>query len=211
MTPNNSTSVERIRVWDLPTRVGHWLLVATFFASYFTGDSEEWRLVHVITGAALSGILLFRLYWGFAGSRYAQFRSFMFSPLAVLAYLRGLFKRDSTHWIGHNPAGSYAIYILLLLGIAIAVTGFAAYFDIGGDPVVELHDELPWIMLIVVGVHIVGAIVSSLLHRENLIRSMITGYKRGPREAGISSNRVAGLLLLAIAIAAAIALGLLPP
>jgi cytochrome b len=171
--------------------------------------------VHAVAGFALTGILVFRLYWGFAGTRYAQFRSFLFSPLAVFTYLRGLFKRDSTHWVGHNPAGSYAIYALLLLGIIVTVSGIVIQFDLvrDSDWIEELHDDLSYVMLGVVGVHILGAIVSSLLHRENLIRSMVTGYKRGPRDAGISSNRAYGLLLLFFTIAAAVGTiyMLLPP
>lgn len=202
------TAAERIRVWDFPTRAGHWLLAATFFLAYLTGDSEAWRMVHVTAGCALAGVLAFRLVWGFIGTRYARFRSFLFSPRDVLAYLRGLLKQkhDPAHWTGHNPAGSYAIYALLLLGIAVATTGFCAWFEIGGDAVADAHDVLTTIMLCVVGLHVTGVIISGVLHHENLVRSMIDGYKYGRREDGIATAEIAGFLLLFGFVACAVLL-----
>ncbi|MDR2195075.1 MAG: cytochrome b/b6 domain-containing protein [Gallionellaceae bacterium] len=199
-----------VRVWDLPTRVGHWLLACTFFLSYLTGDSEEWRLVHAIAGFALAGILVFRAYWGFAGTRYARFRSFLFAPRIALAYLRGLLKHNSARWIGHNPVGSYAIHALLLLGVVVAASGIAIWFNFDDDWVEEIHELSSSVMLAVVGMHVVGVIVSSVLHRENLIRSMINGRKAGLPGDGIDSNRAYGLLLLFAAMVGGVALAFLP-
>jgi cytochrome b len=188
--------MEKILVWDLPTRVGHWLLVAAFAASYLSGDSEEWRLVHITAGYAMGGALAFRLFWGMAGTRYARFGSFLFSPREVFAYLGSLLKGKPAHWVGHNPAGSYAIYALMLLGIAVVGSGWAVYEEVGGDWLEEAHDALSYTMLGVVGLHVAGVVVSSGLHRENLARSMVTGYKQGSAGEAISSNRKYWLLLL---------------
>ena len=195
--------MEKILVWDLPTRIGHWLLVAAFAVSYLSGDSEEWRLVHVTAGYAMGGVLAFRLFWGLAGTRYARFSSFLFSPREVFSYLGGLFKGRPAHWIGHNPAGSYAIYALLLLGIAVVGSGWAVYEEVGGEWLEEAHDVLSYVMLGVVAVHVAGVVVSSRLHHENLARSMITGYKQGKAEEAIPSSRKCWLVLLLVCAVAA--------
>lgn len=137
----------KILVWDVPTRIGHWLLVITFILSFITGDSEEQRLFHVAAGYAMGGVLVFRIFWGIAGTRYARSASFLFTPREVIAYLGALIKGRSGHWLGHNPAGSYAIYILILLGLATVVSGVAAYAEIGGEWVAEVHDLVSYIML----------------------------------------------------------------
>jgi len=190
------SDMEKILVWDIPTRIGHWLLVAAFVVSYLSGDSEAWRLVHVTAGFALAGVLLFRLFWGVAGTRYARFKSFMFSPRQVYAYLGSLLKGKPAHWVGHNPAGSYAIYALIFLGVSVVGSGWAVYAEVGGDWLEEAHDTLSYAMLFVVGVHVAGVVVSSRLHQENLVRSMITGYKQGRAEQGIASNKKYWLILL---------------
>lgn len=199
--------MRKILVWDWPTRIGHWLLASSFAVAWFSGDSEEWRLYHVAAGYVMAAVLLFRIFWGLAGSRYARFSSFMFSPRQVYAYLSGLFKGQPAHWIGHNPAGSYAIYLLILLGLGITASGLAVYYEIGGEWLEDAHDMLSEAMLVVVGVHIAGVAVSSLLHRENLVRSMIVGYKRGRPEQAIASGKGLWVLLLAGLSATAVWLG----
>lgn len=181
--------MKKILVWDVPTRVGHWLLVTAFILSFLTGDGEEWRLVHVAAGYAVAGVIAFRIFWGLAGTRYARFASFLFSPGAVFTYLGELLKGKPGHWVGHNPAGSYVIYLLILLGLATSASGFAVYAEIGGEWLEEAHDVLSYTMLGIVCFHVLGAIVSSLLHHENLVRSMIDGYKQGKDEEAIASNK----------------------
>jgi len=194
--------MKKILVWDVPTRVGHWLLVAAFALSFLSGDSEEMRLYHVAAGYAVGGVLVFRLFWGAAGTRYARFRSFLFSPGQVLGYLGSLLRGRPDHWIGHNPAGSYAIYLLLLLGLGTVASGFAVYLDIGGEWLEEAHDALSYAMLGMVAIHISGVIVSSLLHHENLARSMVTGYKQGKSEEEIEPAMPAYTAAIPIALAA---------
>jgi len=188
--------MEKILVWDIPTRVGHWLLVATFAVSYLSGDSEQWRLVHVAAGTAMAAVLAFRVFWGMAGTRYARFSSFLFPPGQVFAYLASLLRGKPIHWVGHNPAGSYSIFVLLSLGLVVAGTGLAVYFEVGGDALERAHDVLSYAMLYIVGVHIAGVVVSSRMHRENLVLSMINGYKQGSRAEAIESNKKYWVLLL---------------
>ena len=179
----------KILVWDVPTRIGHWLLVITFIASFITGDSEEQRLFHVAAGYAVGGTLVFRIFWGIAGTRYARFASFLFTPRDVVAYLRALIKGKSDHWLGHNPAGSYAIYILMLLGLATVASGVVVYAEIGGEWMEEVHDVLSYTMLGMVVVHILGVIVSGWTHHENLVLSMLNGYKQGKSEEAIEPSK----------------------
>lgn len=188
--------MNKILVWDLPTRVGHWLLVACFALAWLTGDSEEWRLVHVTAGYIMLAVLAFRLFWGVAGSRYARFSSFLFTPKQALDYLLGLLRGDGGRWVGHNPAGSYAIYLLILLGFASGASGWAAYNELGGEWLEELHEGMASAMLAVVGLHVAGVVVSGLAHRENLVRSMINGYKSGLRDEAIPSARTLWLVAL---------------
>ena len=192
---------ERVLVWDVPTRVFHWLLAASFAGAFLTADSERLRDWHVLLGYTMVGLIGFRLLWGFVGTRYARFRSFLFSPLEVAQYLRSLLTRSPRHYLGHNPAGSLAIFLLLALGLVTAASGLAVYNDWGGGWLEELHEGAAFAMLGVVAVHVAGVLVSSLLHRENLVRAMITGRKLGQAGQGIRRRHavVAALVLATVA------------
>jgi cytochrome b len=177
----------RILVWDLPTRLFHWLLALSFAGAFLTAESERFRDVHVLLGYTVLALIGFRLVWGIVGTRYARFSSFAFSPARVIAYLKSFLSRSPQHFTGHNPAGSWVIYGLLLLGLVSGISGYATYNEIGGDWLEELHEGASNTMLALVVVHVAGVIVSSLLHRENLVGSMISGYKRGDAEQGARS------------------------
>lgn len=166
-----------IRVWDLPVRIFHWLLVLSFAGAFVTADSERMRDIHVVLGYMVLGLLAFRLVWAVVGTRYARLSSFAFGPRAVADYLRSLLTARPRHYVGHNPAGSWVIYLLVLLGITAGATGYATYNDVGGEWMEDLHEGAANLMLTLVFVHVVGVIVSSLLHRENLVKAMVTGYK----------------------------------
>jgi cytochrome b len=168
-----------ILVWDLPVRVGHWLMAVAFVVAWVTGESEEWRLVHVFAGGIVFGVVLFRLFWGLFGTRYALFADFTRAPGLALAYLKSLLGPKPQHYVGHNPAGGWAIVMLLALAFACGVTGWLGYQDIGGDWLKELHEGAANTMLILVLIHLGGVAVGSLAHRENLPRSMVTGRKPG--------------------------------
>jgi len=194
--------MKKILVWDWPVRLGHWLMVAGFIVAWLTGDSESFRLVHVIAGATVLGVATFRLPWGFIGSRYARFVDFVRGPTAVTTYLASLLRLQPAHHAGHNPAGGWAILLLLGLSILTGLAGWAIYNDIGGDVLEELHEGLATAMLTVVFVHVAGVLSGSLLHEENLVRAMLTGRKRGSTDEAISSARpLAAVLLLAWVVA----------
>lgn len=190
--------MKKILVWDWPVRIGHWLMVGSFILAWLTSESESWRLVHVFAGATLVGAILFRLLWGIVGTRHARFSSFVRGPSAVAGYLRGLLRHAPADTAGHNAAGGWAIIALLSLGLLSGASGWLTYQELGGKMAEELHEVLAGTMLAVALAHVGGVIVSSLAHRENLVRAMLTGFKVGREDEAIASARplaVVGLLV----------------
>jgi cytochrome b len=189
----------KILVWDLPTRVFHWLFALSFIAAYLTSE-DDWLTYHVTFGYAVLGLVAFRLLWGLAGTRYARFSSFAYGPARALAYLRSLLERRPEQHMGHNPAGSWAIYLLLALG---ALTGVLGFLTLNGPQdwkwVKDVHQVAGNVMLGLAGLHIAGVITGSLAHRENLARSMVDGYKEGAPGEGIRTSAwTVGIVLLAL-------------
>lgn len=190
--------MQKILVWDWPVRLGHWLMVGGFILAWLTSESETFRLLHVISGATVLAVATFRLPWGFIGSRYARFVDFVRGPRAVKNYAAGLLKLEPAHHVGHNPAGGWAIVLLLGLGILTGLSGWANYNDIGGGFLEELHEGLAVTMLTMVFIHVAGVLSGSLMHGENLVRAMLNGRKQGmPGEAIRSARPLAGAVLLA--------------
>lgn len=193
-------AASRIRIWDAPVRVFHWLLVLSFAGAYLTADSEVWRLLHITLGYTLGGLLVFRLVWGFVGTRYARFSSFVRGPGAVLRYLQSLKSGQPEHHLGHNPAGAVAVVLLIALGLVLTATGYATYNDLGPGWLAEVHDLVGNAMLLVVGGHLVGVITASWQHRENLVRAMVTGFKRGQPAQGIGRNWTGLAIVLVLVV-----------
>lgn len=191
---------QRILVWDLPTRIFHWSLAASFGVAYLTAESESLHLVHLIGGYLFAALIGFRLLWGLVGSRHARFASFVRGPAAVAGYLRSLLQGRPQHFAGHNPAGALAIVLLLLLGMATAASGWLTLNEIGGETFEEVHEAAANGMLVLVAIHILGVIVSSRLHRENLAAAMVTGRKTGSDEESIRSSHGIIALLLTLAL-----------
>lgn len=193
--------IQRILIWDAPTRVFHWMQAISFTGAYLTSESERNRDIHVAFGYIMLGLLVFRLLWGFSGTRYSRFSSFVFKPGEIIAYLLSLFKAKPKHYLGHNPAGSVAVWLLLSIGLFICVTGVMALQDNASEAVVKMHGFATKVMLAVILLHLIGVLVSSVLHRENLVRSMITGYKSAEINEGIRhSYNWLGVLMLAVAV-----------
>lgn len=189
---------QRVLVWDLPTRAFHWMLALAFAGAYITGESKGWLVVHSLFGYTLLGLIAFRLLWGFAGTRYARFASFAYAPKQVADYLRSLATPAPRHFLGHNPAGSWAIFALLALAALAGATGWLALLRIGDKALEELHEGISNAMLAVVLLHVAGVIVSSYLHRENLARAMVDGYKAGAPDEGLrGSVWIVGVALIA--------------
>ena len=206
-----------VLVWDLPTRVFHWTLVVSFFSAMATGDPDRFRDLHVYFGYVVLGLISFRIFWGVAGSRYARFKAFLYGPRAAIAYVADVMAARADRHVGHNPAGSVAIYLLLALGLVICVTGIVVqgaeeaqgiFRALADRPLGEftrgLHEILAWLMLALVLVHVGGVVIESLVHRENLAKAMLTGHKIAGADEGIGSNHpwVALVILTCVATSA---------
>lgn len=187
-------------IWDAPVRVFHWLGMLCFAGAYLTAESERWRLVHVTLGYTLAGLIAFRVVWGFIGTRHARFNDFVRKPAAALAYLRSLLVGKPASHAGHNPAGALAIVAMLTLAAGVTATGWLTYAEWGGDLFEDAHEALANLMLAVVGVHVAAVVVSSRLHRENLVLAMFTGRKDAPPTEGIRRawHGLAVLMLVAV-------------
>ena len=202
--------VETIKVWDLAVRVFHWSLVALFAIAWLSGEDEG--NLHIYSGYAVIGLLVFRLLWGIIGPRHARFSDFVYGPSRVLSYLKGMVTGRPDHYVGHNPAGGWMIVALLISLAATSYTGLKVYGVEGQGPLAdgnrielvqstawadedehgeagregdangeefweEVHEFFAYLTLFLIVFHVGGVIASSYLHRENLIKSMITGKK----------------------------------
>lgn len=167
-----------IKVWDPFIRVFHWSLVALFAAAYLT--SEMWERGHIVIGYAIAVLLTLRVVWGFIGTRYARFSNFVRGPRAVFTYLRDDLQGRAPRHIGHNPAGGAMIVALIAVLLATCTTGYLmtteAYW--GSKWLEEAHELFANATVGLVALHVLGVLLSSLLHGENLVRAMITGRKR---------------------------------
>ena len=184
------------RVWDLPTRVFHWTLVLMFIFAFLTSEDDHWALLHVTAGYTIGGLLIFRVIWGFAGTRHALFSDFLKRPSEVICYLRGLACGADHACVGHNPAGGISILLLLLSGLGATLSGILIYEDVDWPMLEEIHEGASNLMLLLVALHIFGVGASSLVHRQNLVTSMITGMK--PQHAGavsVARHRKLGIIL----------------
>ncbi len=182
---------EQIRVWDLPVRFFHWSLAPGFTIAYLTED--DLLSVHVWTGYTLLVLILIRFVWGFVGSQHARWSDFVKSPSEISAYLHDTVLLKAKRYPGHNPAGGAMVVALISSLTATILSGLAVYGGqelsgplaplLSGIPagwahqLEDLHEILANLTLALVFLHLAGVAVTSLLHRENLIKAMVTGLK----------------------------------
>lgn len=176
MSARQDAVAKTIKVWDPLVRVLHWTLVITFTIAFATGD--EWETVHVLAGEVLLGVVAVRSIWGIIGTRYARFTDFVRGPAAVRDYLGSIVRGRPNHYVGHNPAGGIMIVALLLMLVVTGISGLLADAPGSGEFFEELHEGAANFTLALVFIHIAGVVLGSLVHGENLIRAMVTGYKR---------------------------------
>jgi cytochrome b len=180
---------KQIKIWDLPTRIFHWLLVFAFTVAYLTED--DLLTVHVWAGYLTLFLVLFRIIWGFVGNQYARFSNFICSPTESLAYLKEVIRGSGKRYLGHNPAGAAMIVLLLLGLITTVMTGLTVYAaDQQLGPLAglisaqneklweEVHEVAANLTLLLACIHVLGVIFESFIHHENLAKAMWTGLKR---------------------------------
>ena len=197
---------KRIRLWDLPTRLFHWLLVATVLGAIVTGEVGgnliDW---HGRLGQFAAGLIAFRIVWGFAGSTYARFAHFFPTPSKIKAYLAGQWRGE-----GHNPLGALSVIgLLVLLAVQIA-TGLFANDDIAfNGPLVDLvsreasnrltslHHLLSNLLIVLVVLHIAAIAFYGHVKKQKLVKPMITGWKDDAEGASATGG---GFLALIVAL-----------
>jgi len=190
--PASGQDAGQIHVWDLLVRIFHWSMVASFSVAYLTED--DFLSLHVAAGYTILGLILVRLVWGFIGSRHARWSDFVKSPSEIAAYLRDVMRFRAHRYIGHNPAGGAMVLALMVSLIMTVLTGLAVYGgqelsgplasllsdipDSRAHQLEDVHEVFANLTLLLVVLHLVGVVFASLQHHENLIRSMITGFKK---------------------------------
>jgi len=181
---------KEVRVWDPAVRLFHWTLAGAFLVAYFTED--ELQVLHVNAGYLIGALILFRLVWGFVGPGHARFSDFVRPPSQILDYLRRAVHFQAPRHVGHNPAGGAMILALLVTLTVTVVSGVALYGttdfagplsgffrgEVAADVLEGVHEVGANLTLILVGLHLVGVLLSSFEHGENLIKSMFTGRKK---------------------------------
>jgi cytochrome b len=204
--------MNRVRVWDRPTRLVHWLIVLLVAASWWTGDSGRMDY-HRYCGYLLLGLVAFRVYWGLFGASTARFRQFVRGPRVVWNYLRGQWETLP----GHNPLGALSAVALLALLFAQIVLGLFAVDVDGiesgplsshvsfatGRACAKLHHQVFDVLLVLISVHIVAVLFYVIVKKQNLITAMFHGKREYAQDlpAVVNASKVR-LILGAIVIAA---------
>jgi cytochrome b len=193
----------RVLIWDLPTRLFHWLLTAGFLASFgiaqFTGEHSQWFPVHMIVGVSLGVVVLLRVVWGFTGSQYARFASFLYRPTVFAAYMRDALVAKTSRYAGHNPGSAYATFAILVLTAVVVSTGLQ--MGVGSEAAEEVHVPAAYALAGAVAMHIAGVLWHSWRHRENLTLTMVTGWKDASPADAIHSTRPLAAAVFAVLIA----------
>lgn len=221
---------KKIKVWDPAVRLFHGGLALVIAGAFLTAEDDDTTHLHARIGLGLVALLVFRVIWGFIGSPHARFSAFVKGPRAVLAYGRALLRGRAPLHLSHNPLGATMVVVMMTVLAITGVSGLLVYlgpeFEGPLSPwlpmalskgIAELHEATAWASTVLIALHVVGVIVSSVLERQNLPLAMITGMKRAPEgvpEARPASPRRARLrpvalvssLLLATAVTVMIAL-----
>lgn len=173
-----ATPPATVKVWDPFVRVFHWSLVALFATAYVTGDEIE--RVHIAAGYAIAGLLALRIMWGFVGPRHARFANFVRPPREAFGYLRDALLLRARRYIGHNPSGGLMIIALIVMLVGTCATGYLMTTDAywGSKVLEDVHGALANATVALVVLHVLGVLVASFEHGENLVKSMVTGRKR---------------------------------
>jgi cytochrome b len=217
VTPHLQPGRRPVLVWDVPTRLFHWLVALLVAAAYAT-SRLNWMDWHVRIGEALLALVIFRLLWGLCGSETARFRSFVRAPGAAWRHVRHVFRREADLQVGHNPAGGWMVLVLLALLLGETLSGLYVNNDVAdagpltewvpasiANAITALHTILWDVLLAAVVLHVLAIALYALAKGHDLLRPMLTGRKLLP--ARVSAPRPASaalaLLLLIVSVTAA--------
>jgi cytochrome b len=193
----NAPTPSRQKVWDIPTRLVHWGLVICIGLSWWAVENKRMD-IHYWSGLVVLGLLVFRIYWGFAGPETARFASFIKGPRAVFGYVGKLFRPDYRASFGHNPLGALSVMALLLavavqvgLGLFASDTSYVSSGPLSNlvdyetsEDITDLHEDFFNVLLIVIGLHLAAIVFYLVVKRINLVSPMITGSRKAENVEG---------------------------
>jgi cytochrome b len=223
MAPESSAptaDLAPVRVWDPYVRAFHWLLVIGILASWITGENG-WMETHYQIGLGVGWLVIFRILWGFVGSRTARFTHFIKGPGAVIDYARTMFARKPSHAFGHNAGGGLMVLVLLLVVGIQAFSGLfnsddvlfdGPFYDDVSDSMTHLagfmHAWLFDILLALIALHVLVIAMYFFWKRENLVRAMVVGRALLPKKSGEAdfASPLRALIVAAVAAVAPIAI-----
>ncbi|MCV2353212.1 cytochrome b/b6 domain-containing protein [Paucibacter sp. B2R-40] len=209
-----------VRIWDLPTRLFHWALVLCVLGSVISakvgGNAMVW---HMRLGYAVLALVAFRILWGVVGGRWSRFSSFVYSPAALLRYLRGRPKDDDHFEVGHNPLGAFSVLAMLAWLLVQVGSGLIADDEIASTgPLIRfVSGELSlawtsyhksygqWGLFVLVGLHVAAIAFYRLRHRNDLIGPMFSGDKQLPTAVPAATDSLATRLFALTLLGACIA------
>lgn len=210
-----SAGTSTVKVWDLPTRLFHWSLVALIAVLWASGEFGKLDL-HMRLGQAALSLILFRIVWGFVGSRTSQFSHFVRGPTAIRDYLLAA-RRGAVRSVGHNPLGAYSVLALLAVLLVQGSSGLFASDDIMTDgPLTHLvsaksvallssmHRIGFKLLLVLVALHLAAVVFYRVVKKDDLVRAMVTGMKQVPD--GVAGIRFRNPLIALLVLAASAAL-----
>jgi cytochrome b len=223
---NESAALRPVRVWDLPTRLFHWLLALAVVGLVTTAKIGGAAMtLHMRLGLLVLGLLLFRMAWGLVGGRWSRFASFIYAPATILRYLRSG-SRDGEHFeVGHNPLGSLSVFgMLAILAVQVA-TGLVADDEIAnvgplnkyvatatGLAATGWHKTWgQWTVIALVLLHVAAIVGYRVVKKTNLVRPMLGGDKMLPSSVPAARDDIAtrGLALVLALVAGGIVAWLL--
>lgn len=193
-------------VYDVPTRVFHWLFALLFIVAFTIASTVDDDLAifsyHMIAGMVMFLLVTLRVVWGIFGTKYARFTSFSLHPRTLLRYFKELLTGDKRKCTGHNPATSWAAIVMMFFAMALGVTGYLMASEQGGEDLKEVHEILANGFFVIVLLHIAGVALHTLSHKDAIWKSILSGSKTGvPEESNaIRPYRAVGILLLAITV-----------
>ncbi len=169
-------------VYDLPTRLFHWLFAFLFLFAFIIGknvdDESPTYVYHMMAGLGISFIVLLRIIWGFIGSKHARFSGFVLHPKSLIQYMKGIFTGQLTRYTGHNPASSWAAIVMMILALCLGTTGYLmTSTEFGKETYEDFHEIFANAFIILVITHIAGIILHTIRHKELISLSMIIGTK----------------------------------
>lgn len=193
----------RILIWDLPVRLFHWMLTLLILGALAIAlllkSSSPWYPYHSVLALIAAPLIVLRIAWGFVGTRHARFWSFLFSPKAVAKYFIDALRWRETRHAGHNPGAAYFVILMMVLPLLSVLSGYQ--LGAGNKQAKEFHEILAYVLLGVIGVHILGVILHTLRHKELIAFSMVDGKKQADAAQAIPSSRpIAGALFLLFAL-----------